>query len=261
MAQEKECPQCAEIVKARARLCRFCGFTFDPGTDLFLDAQYMNFLNNFNATLSEGGAAAAQISADGLIRTYEVLKEVQDGLGSVSPKYTLERQLHHVAWLFQDRCERREDALGIKNADDILLGTPLSRGEFVSYVLEIEDDDDDPDIEGEYDELISRIADKAMGPETLNAWAHERELNSSLGIVLGTVHDGIVEKQGYPVYVKTLAGRRGMLAGYEDSQSCENLLTSEESEFLSDGQSVKVRVRAIWKNGGIVFILLTPLHS
>lgn len=30
-AEEKECPECAERVKARARVCRFCGYNFDPG--------------------------------------------------------------------------------------------------------------------------------------------------------------------------------------------------------------------------------------
>ena len=28
MSDTKECPQCAELVKARARICRFCGHTF-----------------------------------------------------------------------------------------------------------------------------------------------------------------------------------------------------------------------------------------
>lgn len=38
----KECPMCAEMVKKKAKICRFCGYKFDQETNTEVEKQYGN---------------------------------------------------------------------------------------------------------------------------------------------------------------------------------------------------------------------------
>jgi len=40
----KKCPQCAEMVKKEAKVCRFCGYKYPA--DLIEDEEWLNFINN-----------------------------------------------------------------------------------------------------------------------------------------------------------------------------------------------------------------------
>ena len=80
----KECPNCAETVKAKARQCRFCGYSFEIGDSAILSADFLKWKKSIEKH------AGVSFPAEDVNLLYHALVAIDKIGSSIDENYSME---------------------------------------------------------------------------------------------------------------------------------------------------------------------------
>ena len=162
---DKECPQCAEMVKARAKICRFCRHVFDENDKqkmpekLTKDPEFEKFISAFAEYRT---LANVDVEDKDLDNIYSFCKAVAEKFGPIHEDYELPSIAASAANYFSFNCQAYPDQDSETPDDESPSGMIAHIGVdgFAQCFTDMKDGSVE---EGEMESFISSIFDKHAG--------------------------------------------------------------------------------------------------